>query len=210
MVRHCPWSALSCVSAPKSLYYPVPCGQELVRTQSSWVVDWVRKRVIGQPGSLWATQRRRSILCGCELREQIFVSLLSCSYLVLVDLTLFCPDLRRWVLLVLEITCRGIYDSWWTFDSNRFLDFVFNFESRSYLVRVGTSFTGSEVPTGLIISKNLSSFSGSPIHGASPRSFQFPSLVYHKLDLGTRIGQQLGQVLWTFIQHCYLWLTCVP
>jgi hypothetical protein len=36
------------------------------------------------------------------------------------------------------------------------------------------------------------------------------SLVYHKLVLGTRIGQQLGQVLWTFIQYCYLWLTCVP
>ena len=41
-------------------------------------------------------------------------------------------------------------------------------------------------------------------------SYLFPSLVYHKLVLGTRIGQQLGQVLWTFIQYCYLWLTCVP
>ena len=41
-------------------------------------------------------------------------------------------------------------------------------------------------------------------------SYLFPSLVYPKLMLGTRIGQQLGQVLWTFIQYCYLWLTCVP
>ena len=41
-------------------------------------------------------------------------------------------------------------------------------------------------------------------------SYLFFSLVYHKLVLGTRIGQQLGQVLWTFIQYCYLWLTCVP
>ena len=38
----------------------------------------------------------------------------------------------------------------------------------------------------------------------------FPSLVYPKLVLGTRIGQQLGQVLWTFIQYCYLLLICVP
>src|SRR6185503_16898339 len=38
----------------------------------------------------------------------------------------------------------------------------------------------------------------------------FSSLVYQKLVLGTRIGQQLGQVLWTFIQYCYLLLTCVP
>ena len=30
------------------------------------------------------------------------------------------------------------------------------------------------------------------------------SLVYHKLVLGTCIDQQLGQVLWTFIQYCYL------
>ena len=41
-------------------------------------------------------------------------------------------------------------------------------------------------------------------------SYLFSSLVYHKLVQGTRIGQQLGQVLWTFIQYCYLWLTCVP
>jgi hypothetical protein len=26
----------------------------------------------------------------------------------------------------------------------------------------------------------------------------------------TFLGQQLGQVLWTLIQHCYLLLTCVP
>jgi hypothetical protein len=31
-----------------------------------------------------------------------------------------------------------------------------------------------------------------------------------QLVLGTRIGQQLGQVLWTFIQYCYLLLNCVP
>jgi len=31
-----------------------------------------------------------------------------------------------------------------------------------------------------------------------------------QLLLGTCIGQQLGQVLWTFIQYCYLLLTCVP
>ena len=37
-----------------------------------------------------------------------------------------------------------------------------------------------------------------------------PSFVYHKFITGTRIGQQLGQVLWTFIQYCYLLLTCVP
>jgi hypothetical protein len=24
------------------------------------------------------------------------------------------------------------------------------------------------------------------------------------------LGQQLGQILWTLIQHCYLLLTCVP
>jgi hypothetical protein len=24
------------------------------------------------------------------------------------------------------------------------------------------------------------------------------------------LGQQLGQVLWTLVQHCYLLLTCVP
>ena len=41
-------------------------------------------------------------------------------------------------------------------------------------------------------------------------SYLFPSLVYHKLVLGTCIGQQLGQVLWTFIQYFYLRLTCVP
>ena len=40
--------------------------------------------------------------------------------------------------------------------------------------------------------------------------YLFPSLIYHKLVLGTRIGQQLGQVLWTFIQYCYLLLTYVP
>jgi len=31
-----------------------------------------------------------------------------------------------------------------------------------------------------------------------------------QLVLRTRIGQQLGQVLWTFIQYCYLLQTCVP
>jgi hypothetical protein len=31
-----------------------------------------------------------------------------------------------------------------------------------------------------------------------------------QLVLGTRIGQQLGQVLWTFIQYCYLLLNCMP
>jgi uncharacterized protein YqhQ len=31
-----------------------------------------------------------------------------------------------------------------------------------------------------------------------------------QLVLETRIGQQLGQVLWTFIQYCYLLLNCVP
>jgi hypothetical protein len=31
-----------------------------------------------------------------------------------------------------------------------------------------------------------------------------------QLVLGTRICQQLGQVLWTFIQYCYLLLNCVP
>ena len=37
------------------------------------------------PGFLWAPQQRRSILCGCELREQILVSF---TLLVLVDLEL--------------------------------------------------------------------------------------------------------------------------
>ena len=31
-----------------------------------------------------------------------------------------------------------------------------------------------------------------------------------QLVIETRIGQQLGQVLWTFIQYCCLSLTCVP
>jgi hypothetical protein len=31
-----------------------------------------------------------------------------------------------------------------------------------------------------------------------------------QLVLGTRIGQQLRQVLWTFIQYCYLLLNYVP
>jgi len=35
-----------------------------------------------------------------------------------------------------------------------------------------------------------------------------PCLSY--LVLETHIGQQLGQVLWIFIQYCYLLLTCVP
>ena len=41
-------------------------------------------------------------------------------------------------------------------------------------------------------------------------SYLFSPLVYHKLVLGTRIGQQLEQVLWTFVQYCYMLLTCVP
>jgi hypothetical protein len=31
-----------------------------------------------------------------------------------------------------------------------------------------------------------------------------------QLVLGTRIDQQLGQVIWTFIQYCYMLLNCVP
>jgi hypothetical protein len=36
----------------------------------------------------------------------------------------------------------------------------------------------------------------------------FPYL--SQLVLEIRIDQQLGQVLWTFIQYCYLLLNCVP
>ena len=40
-------------------------------------------------------------------------------------------------------------------------------------------------------------------------SYTFVFFIRHLL-IGTRLGQQLGQVLWTFIQHCYLFLNCVP
>ena len=35
---------------------------------------------------------------------------------------------------------------------------------QNHSIGVGTSYSGSEVPTGLISAKNFSSFAGSPIH----------------------------------------------
>jgi hypothetical protein len=36
------------------------------------------------------------------------------------------------------------------------------------------------------------------------------TLLFVITGVGTRIGQQLEQVLWIFIQYCYLLLNCVP
>jgi hypothetical protein len=49
-----------CGCAPKVCITPSFVDIYLWATQSSCVVDWVRERVIGQPYSLWAPQRRRS------------------------------------------------------------------------------------------------------------------------------------------------------
>ena len=74
-----------------------------------------------------------------------------------------------------KISCRVLYDLRWTFDSYSFCNFIFSFEFRPFRsIGVGTSYSGSEVPTGLISAKNFSSFAGSPIHPLPSRHHQDP------------------------------------
>ena len=147
MVRCRLWSALSCVSAPGSLYHPVLWGQELVSTQSFQVADCVRKRVIGQPSSLWAPQQRHSFLCGSELREQIvchlFFIFISCS----IDL---CACFVLIYVCVKFLCTRSLAGCsrilLWTFQTQSQVSLK-TFEFVQIFILAGTSFIRSEVPT---------------------------------------------------------------
>ena len=98
-----------------------------------WLIEW-GKRLSRHPWSLWAPQRRRSSLCGSELREQIlcllfllFISLYSWLWAHFIPIY-FCGLFRYGRSLV------GYFRTYWlTFDSNTFFRFQFLYSCRNFL-----------------------------------------------------------------------------
>jgi hypothetical protein len=98
-----------------------------------WLIEW-GKRLSRHPWSLWAPQRRRSSLCGSELREQIlcllfllFISHYSWLWAHFIPIY-FCGLFRCGKSLV------GYFRTYWlTFDSNTFFRFQFLYSCRNFL-----------------------------------------------------------------------------